>query len=239
MRTDKFSRPPRPIRVRDAGERPPKKSSAKTAKDSKSRFVGPYHFQDHERAEIIALLAQHNIGDDEGRALFASALEYEIATFRQTPENKPDSIPTTSVRRLKRKTDLDNVQRIAQDLLQALERAKPTQRERLMQNLGATDRFGREHDERYLDRLIVELDHLIQACAHKAPDAQPRPSAAEQRAAVFMKQFVRIYQECLDVGISTNQLAPIKGILNIIHQSTGIDIPDKDETLNALLTASP
>jgi hypothetical protein len=41
------------------------------------------------------------------------------------------------------------------------------------------------------------------------------------------------------VGISTNQLAPIKGILNIIHQSTGIDIPDKDETLNALLTASP
>jgi hypothetical protein len=238
MRTDKFPRPPRPLRVREfTAIAAPKKAAKKPPKDGGSRFVGPYYFKAEEQTAIIALLAQGEVGDDEGRRLFTNALEYEIATMRRESA-APSAIAGAPLPSTSQKQSLDEIKQSAQVLLQTLQQTEPAQRQILLQTLTESDRFGRQHDERYLDRLTWEIERLAQACAATdSPTA--KAGASDPHGIALILQVARIYQECLEVRMHPKQFHLIIPMLEIIRESAQIDIPTDPDTLKELLLRMP
>ncbi len=72
----------------DAPKRPPK-----------ARFLEPYRLAEDRRSALLDCLTQAGVGDAESHELFATAVEYDIASFRQScpvPEIAPEPEPQPS-----------------------------------------------------------------------------------------------------------------------------------------------
>lgn len=246
MRIEKTARPSRLLRAREFTDQVTTKPAEKTSKSGKSRFVAPYFLADSEQTRILQLLEQAGLGDAEGRQLFLTAAEYEVGSRRpglqqEQAEGAKPAIPVKSRLDLRIEKELGCLGVPAKELLTQLRSSHKDSRSRLCENLSATDSFQRIHDERYLVRLELELEHLLNACEQsmeaKVPAEAPAPLVGKQ-AKVLVLQLARIFEECLEVGLQAPALAVFADICGIIAEDAAIDIPREPGILAEILTDS-
>jgi hypothetical protein len=232
MRTENTPYPTRLLRVRELPEQVTKQPGKKRGENSpKSRFVAPYYFQNEEQAAIASLLEQAELSDDEGRRLFITAAEYEVGSYRLSPDDEP--APAAAPKsKSKAEIDLADLGRSAEQLLALLLGTHKTARKVLVEKLTDTDTFGREHGERYLHHLELELGRIAVVCRPEegAPEEPEAPPLGEN-ARRLITQLARIYGECLEVRLNPDQLDTFGRILCIIRDSAQIAIPCDPETL--------
>ena len=173
--------------VRTPGE-PPAGSGERrgeSGRPQKARFLEPYHFSDAEREALAGALAAGKVGDHESRDLFISAIEYDLASLRQSeparaaprtpPEAPPPPVetapaapaaaPAGAPAAAAEATAQSPVARAARALAQSLGALESGHRAALAQSLGASDPFGREYPDRYFEILEAELTRLADAAA--------------------------------------------------------------------------
>lgn len=227
-------------------------------KKPKAKFLEPYRLGGERRAELTALLAAQGVGDDEGRALFASAIEYDIAAYRQSaPQARAKAAPPPPAPAPKPSPQPDPVWeaevRIAGEILalgdmiatltQTLGSLEPAVRERLAEQLKLTDPFRRDYAGEYLDVLGGELARLSEAARSvqmPAPRAEPEPeppappapplSQGERR---FLRRVAGVFEECLETKADPGgAFAPV---LDLVAVEAGIVPPATPESLASIL----
>lgn len=162
----------------------------------KARFLEPYRLSQARRGTLIDLLASGGVSDRDGRELFASAIEYDIANARQTlarelplpapPQTSeqpaadascPNEQPKAVAKGPALPADLAHTARSLAERIAGLDgRAKAA----IVEVVQALDPFGRRYDGTYLEVLGVELRRLADAVGSEPPD--PDPSADEPPA---------------------------------------------------------
>jgi len=239
MRTENTLFPTRLLRVRELPGEVTKGPGKKKGDGSQSRFVAPYYLQDEEQDAILGLLEQAGLGDDEGRRLFITAAEYEVGAYRLAPDEEPAAAakPVQPTAKSKAEVELEDLGRSAEQLLALLTGAHKTARQVLAERLSESDRFARNHDQRYLAGLELELGRIAAACrTDQRPPEPPPPTAPPlgENAKRLIQQLLRIYGECLELTQVTEQLETFSRILCIIRDSAQIAIPCDPETLSGL-----
>jgi hypothetical protein len=235
MRTENTTHPTRLLRVRELPEQLRKQPRKRGESSPKSRFIAPYYFQTEEQTAIAALLEQAQLSDNEGRRLFITAMEYEVASYCLTPDEGPTPVvAAVAAPKPKSKAEIELVDlgRSAEQLLALLQGTHKTARKTLVERLTDTDAFGREHGERYLNQLELELGRIAEVCgqeevAQEVPQAPPLGENARR----LIVQLTRIYGECLEVNLIPDQMDTFARILCIIRDSAQIAIPCDPETL--------
>ncbi len=240
MRTENTIHPTRLLRVRELPESVTKQAGKKGENSPKSRFVAPYYFQDEEQAAIVALLEQAELGDDEGRRLFITAAEYEVASYLLTPDDEPASaavLKPTPKPKSKAEIELADLGRSTEQLLALLLGMHKTARRALVGKLTDSDAFGREHDDRYLNQLELELGRIADACRQQEEvlhEELETPTLGEN-SRKLITQLARIYGECLEVSLSPTHLDTFGRILCIIRDSAQIKIPCDPDALAGVI----
>ncbi len=245
MRTEKLPMGSRLLRVREFTDQVAKKPSKTDSEKAKSRFVDPCHFGPQDKAALEELLADAGIGDDEGRKLFVTAVEYEVGSLRpalqQEAESAPPPAPAPVVEHPPSKAQIELLQlgQSAAQLKTLLAGTHKTARKRLCEILSATDPFGREHGAAYLEHLELELGRISAACAESEPAAEPestiRKAVPGATAGKLIKQVARIYDECLEADPGENDAQALIAVLRLIRDCTGLPIPCEPEAVQGLL----
>lgn len=233
MRIENAVRPTRLLRVRELPADVTKQPQGKGGNSQKSRFVAPYCFQQQEQATIAAILEQARLSDDEGRRLFITAMEYEVASYCMNPDEAPAPVPAATPKPgSKVDVELTDLGRSAEQLLALFMGMHKTARNRLLERLTDADTFGREHGERYLKQMELELARIVEVCGQEevAQEQPPAPPLGENARRLIV-QLARIYRECLEVSLSPDQLDTFGRILCIIRDSAQIAIPCDPQTL--------
>lgn len=238
MRTENTTHPTRLLRVREFTEAVKNQPEKKGEHSPKSRFVAPYYFQGEAQAAIAALLEQAELSDEEGRRLFITAAEYEVASYRLNPDDDP--APAAAKPKSKAAIELADLGRSVEQLLALLPGTHKTARRTLVGRLTDSDTFGREHGERYLNQLELELGRIADACRQQggAPESPEVPPLGEN-ARKLVVQLARIYGECLEVSLIPDHLDTFGRILRIIRDSAQITIPCDPEALAGLVQEAP
>ncbi len=238
MRTENTTHPTRLLRVRELPESVTKQPGTKGGGSPKSRFVAPYYFQNEEQAAIAELLEQAELSDDEGRRLFITAAEYEIASYILTPDDEPVSAAAAKPKpKSKAEIELADLGRSTEQLLALLLGMHKTARRALVGKLTDSDTFGREHDDRYLNQLELELGRIADACRQQEEDVpeELEAPALGENSRKLISQLARIYGECLEVSLSPTHLDTFGRILCIIRDSAQIGIPCDPDTLAGVI----
>jgi hypothetical protein len=197
--------------------------------------VAPYYFQNEEQTAIATLLEQAELGDDEGRRLFITAAEYEVAAYRLAPDDEPAPVAAPKPKS-KAEIELADLGRSAEQLLALLLRTHKTARKALVEKLTDSDTFGREHGERYLHQVELELGRIADVCRQdEGSQEEPEVPPLSENARRLVAQLARIYGECLEVSLNPDQLDTFGRILCIIRDSDQIAIPCDPETLAGLV----
>jgi hypothetical protein len=233
---------------------PPSQSSPK------KRFVEPYRLSSEQRADMLAPLAERNVGDAASRELFAAALGYDLATcYELTVTNTEPGLPAilpepaapeAAVARGKAQlalpdpalAELAEAARVVAVRLDALD---PTARTKLLQTLGGGDPFCRGYDDAYLSALRGELLRLATGVATVAVDAPatepppppkrtapPKPSPAARQ---FIARAAGAFEECFDQAPTAQVGGPFVAMLKALVEITGVRIPTDPHNLAALL----
>jgi len=244
MRTEKLPMSSRLLRVREFTDKVVKKSPKRTVGDAKSRFVDPCHFSPEDKAALEQLLADAGIGDDEGRKLFVTAVEFEVGGLRSALRKETESaaqIPAPVVQHPPSKAQIELLQlgQSAAHFKSLLESTHKTARQRLGDMLSASDPFGREHGPGYLQHLAVELERISRACEGLEPVAEPEPATPEPVigpiAGKLVRQVARIYDECLEADPEKGGVETLAAVLGLIAGCTQLAIPaQKDVILDVL-----
>lgn len=189
---------------------------------SKARFLEPYRLADERRAELIDTLTAAGLGDAESRALFATAVEYDIAGFRQAgaepvPAAAPVSLP-----------ELAALAGAVETLAERIAALAPAERALLAQTLEASDPLRRGYGGAYLDALSLELRRLAGAASASAsgPAATvagaPPPSESARR---FVRRVARVYEECLESRPVVEPGGPFLAVLRLLAPEAGVGLP--------------
>jgi hypothetical protein len=241
MRTEKAARPSRLLRVRDLTDTVSKKPTKRAAKSGKSRFVAPNCFAPEVHSAIEDCLARAGVGDADGRRLFITAAEYEMASYQASKAERPSAMPQPTPRpRSPAQDELESLGRHLHALLKALGETRVGARKILDRRLTESDRFGRPHDERYFEALKSELARMEAACALEGahePDAPATPRVSEETGAL-LGQLSRIYRECLEVRLQGDALATFHRVLELIGDATQVEFPSQAGVLGLLLETS-
>jgi hypothetical protein len=245
MRTEKLPMASRLLRVREFTDQVSKKTAKKTGGKGKSRFVDPCHFGTEDKAALVQLLTNAGIGDEEGRRLFVTAVEFEVGGLRpalqKEAETEPSPPPVPVVEHPPSKAHIELLQ-LAQSAAQfksLLENTHKSARRQLCESLNASDPFGREHGTAYLEHLTLELGRISVACsaAETVPatePATPKPVIGEA-AAKLIGQVARIYDECLEADPRDNEAHVLIAVLRLIRDCTELPIPCDDQAVRELL----
>ena len=239
MGLDETVRPKRLLRVREFSADTRKQKKSGGGAGHKSRFVAPYYLQVEDQAAIAEILEQAQLSDDEGRRLFITAMEYEVAAYCANPDEQPvavvvETLPLPGQSRVDE--ELAGLGDSAQQLAGLLSGSHKGARNTLLERLTESDTFGREHSERYLAQLELELGRIAEACIRReSVPEQPQAPPLGENARRLIVQLARIYGECLEVGMDPVQLELFSRILCIIRDSAQIALPCDGETLAGIL----
>lgn len=223
----------KPATEEPTGKRPPK-----------ARFLEPYRLSEGRREALIQLLSSRGVGDREGRELFASAIEYDIATVRQTlareapaepPEpidSVPESIPEARDRTLALPADLGYTARSLAERVTGLDGPL---RDAVLSAMQDGDPFHRVYASAYLDALCVELLRLAEAVANGPQPASPGPieppsppvpepdlSGGARR---FLRRVARVYEEVLESKADLFGDGAFLEVLTLVAEEAGILLP--------------
>ncbi len=237
MRMEQFTRPARLLRVREQTDPADKRSDAKKPGSGKSRFVAPSYFSAEQQDAMARILETAQVGDAEGRQLFLTALEYDLGAFEFSGDEQPAPKPQARPKRVKTPAQLE-LQALgegAKELAARLARLPEPARDGLGRLLGESDPLGRRYEERFFVQLEWALEHLAAACGDRASHQEPEPAPLNPRIQRLIRQVARIYQECLEVRLMDEALAPFMEILGFIRLAADLDIPCEKEIVVGLL----
>ena len=231
----------------------------------KARFLEPYRLSQARRAALIDLLEGGGISDRDGRELFASAIEYDIANARQTlardmrppaPPQTPEQLadaprsneqPEAVTKGPALPADLAHT---ARSLAERIARLEGPVRAAILEAVQALDPFGRSYDGTYLDALGVELRRLADAVASEPRD--PDPTAAEppdpvpvaldppldEGARRFLRRVARVYEEVLESTADPSSGGTFEAVLRLASEEAGIVLPRDPAALADTLQAA-
>jgi hypothetical protein len=214
-----------------AGKKKPKKPKG-------SRFVGPTHLDDDQKARICNSLEKQGIGDDIGRQIFIGALEYQISAFAHQLGRQVQMEPKKGGLRSAVEKTLQAIAEKAR-ILSGLLRELPTDsKSSLTANLAARDERGRGYDERYLCELGCEIDRLERACSAIDHDLEPEeaePDPASSRD--FVAKLANVFSECFEMQPSAEADGPFRYSLQVVGDVTGLAIGSEPGFLAEVLAA--
>jgi hypothetical protein len=221
----------------------------------KGRFLEPFHLAEERRAELVKLLGAARVGDTEGRVLFAAALEYDIANYRQSapppvavpvavPAPEPAPEPVAAEPLAEPQAALGESARTLAGTIAALD---PAVRARIAAVLGEQDPFGRSYCGAYMEALCTELLRFAEAAltppppppaAKPAPPPEPPPEPPLGEAAGrFLRRVARVYEETLESRVSLEPHSPFLAVLGLIAPEAGIPLPRDPADLAGVLAA--
>jgi hypothetical protein len=213
------------------------KVQAKPASPGKKRFVEPHRLTDEQRANLLDALEAGTIGDAESRALFAAALEYDLAPFLQLTAERPAPEPAEP-KPSESDTALTTLAEAASGLAAQLARLDGATKERLQNALGQADLFHRRYGDEYLDSVREELLRIVAAGPQPTPTArQTRPKAAPLSDATrrFLRRVADAFTDCFELRPTPDQLGPFATTLKGIADATGIPLATDSHTLKRVL----
>jgi hypothetical protein len=239
MRLDRPSNESTPAKpLRKLALRPAEETSPPA--DAKGRhFVAPWRLDDASKEAIVQALEQRNIGDPEGRRLFAGALEYQLATYRELEAAAPvapEPPPATDT------AALDALAAQAGEFARLLAEIPREKEPELLRTLAEQDEMGRDYAPRYLDILYTEASRLAEASALLAAGlrAAPPPAApASQPSAallVLLRSLAQVFEECFEQVPSAAPQGPFAKTLKVISDHLAVEIPHSKAMLEAVLT---
>ncbi|MGE5152669.1 MAG: hypothetical protein ACM3ST_01525 [Bdellovibrio bacteriovorus] len=229
-----------------SGKRPPK-----------ARFLEPYRLSEERRHALIGLLAEGGVGDGESRELFASAIEYDIATARQALTREPPGVvepspppvvaePAVEVRPgplAAAPAVPEDLADITRALAQRIADLDVPVRDAILESLQEQDRFRRRYDGSYLEALCAELGRLADALASR-PESLPPPTSEPpvsvppplgEGARRFLRRVARVYEEVLEARADP-QSAPVFGaVLSLVSMEAGLSLPREPALLTEVL----
>ena len=239
MGLEEAVRPKRLLRVREFSAEARKLQKRGGGGGQKSRFVAPYYLQEQDQNAIAEILEQAQLSDDEGRRLFVTAMEYEVAAYSANPDEKPVAVVVehpSSPGQSRIDEELAGIGGSARQLAALLSGSHKGTRNILLERLSESDTFGREHGARYLIQLELELGRIVEACSRQPSEpAPPRIPPVGEHTRQLIVQLARIYSECLEVEMDPDQLEIFGRILCIIRDSAQISLPCDGETLSGIL----
>ncbi len=214
----------------------PSQAEAGTKTRKRQRFVEPYRLSDEQRAAMLIPLERLGIGDEETRSLFSAALEYDLASCRDTIGQAEDAAtdpepPSPGPEDL-HLSALHHAAQALADSLKALDEAPKT---RLQQALKDSDRFRRSYDDEYFSMLRYEL---LRLAAVAKPVQQPEPPAkplVSESARQFVVRAADAFEECFDTKATARVNGPFLLTLKAIVTAIGIRIPTDAGSVATLL----
>ncbi|HSO84377.1 hypothetical protein [Thiocapsa sp.] len=178
------SSPPRSRSLRNPQAEPPDAPPQNALKRTKkAHFLEPYRLSEPGRAALLACLTEQAVGDPESRELFASAVEYGIASCRAStkdthasaqpaaasePDVRPTAQPDTTP--AAEPTPDPNaphstLAETARLLVREIGALDEGSREAITGRLRASDPFDRVHDQAYLDAVCREVERIAEAAS--------------------------------------------------------------------------
>ena len=225
------AKPLRKLALHRAGETSP-------PADTKGRhFVEPWRLDEARKKAIVHALEQRNIGDLESRRLFAGALEYQLATYRELaaaepPAPQPPPPADTAA--------LDTLAERAGELARLLAEIPPEQEPELLRTLAQQDEMGRDYAPRYLDILHTEASRLAEASALLATGLRATPPATTSdepspALLVLLRSLALVFEECFEQAPSPAPQGPFAGALKVISDNLEVEIPRSKAVLEMVL----
>lgn len=185
-------------------------------------FMKPHFFDQDQRQTLDQFIDKLKISDQESRDLFIRALEYELAEYEEYEEEEAEGASTPAP-----KTDsaLQAAGSAANELLSALGALSAGKRDRVTKRISADDTFSRNHDERYLSALEIEICRLSRACETEKSKARPADlSPLDQKLIAMMAE---AYEECFEKSPSGKKGQPFArlaaNIVTICNLNTPVD----------------
>lgn len=192
---------------------------------------------------MIASLEGEAVGDAEGRNLFVSAMEYDLAGYHELSEIEAAK-PKTAPKRIKsNETDkaLHEMAGAALDLAERLASLDETAASSLIRVLEASDRFRRRYGRDYIDSLRRELERIgavgRETAKQTKPLASPKPVVPED-ARKFVLRAADAFLDCFEMEADARRGAPFVVALKAVVAGTGLNIPTDLGTVAEILDAS-
>lgn len=209
---------------------PPKKPTGK-------RFVEPYRLSAEQRTAIITALAEQEIGDDEGRALFTAALEYDLAGCPGLNESTPAPPRPRRPRPSAADKAVAEVAGAARALAEQLGQLDPAAVLQLQSALKDADRFRRTYGDDYLRSLRCELDRVAAAVARPSPAPAPEKSRPEvpEAARRFILRAADAFADCFETRATAQRGSPFLAALKAVAAATGVRIPLDQRTVAEII----
>jgi hypothetical protein len=213
-------------------------AEANAPADPKGRhFVEPWRLDEDRKGAIGRGLEQHNIGDPESRRLFAGALEYQLATYRELAAADPLALQPppaadTAV--------LDALAERARELACLLAEIPREQEPELLRTLAQQDEMGRDYTPRYLDILHTEASRLAEASALLATGLRATPPATTSdepspALLVLLRSLALVFEECFEQAPSAASGGAFASALKVISDNLEVEIPRSREVLETVL----
>lgn len=220
------------------------------------RFLEPRRFSPAQRQRLLQALSDHHIGDEESRALFLAAIEYDLASCK-IPEPAPEvRIPPVSELApaplpLPPDPVLEELATQAGNLARSVAALDDHRRQGLRQRLEETDCFARGYGEAYFAILERELEHLASACLALTPTPSllptPSPAPGPPPAAPalapawrdFLSRVANAFGECFEVEPRGEAGSPFPLTLEALSEATGLLLPLDQDSLAEVLGPPP
>jgi hypothetical protein len=248
------------MRAGPVGPKAPSNNDAQGKRASKARFLEPYRLAEAQRSALIRILAAGDIDDAEGRELFASAIEYDIANARQAlaregapPKSElpapepaaslsPESLPKPISPDPSLPTELADSARSLAAHIAALD--EPVHNA-IAKAMHEQDAFQRGYDSAYFVALHAELMRLAEAAAaafqapHPTTSQPPNPTPPTrplgEAARRFLRRVARVYEEVLETPANPAPGGTFESVLHLVSEEAGIVLPqDPAEVVSAL-----
>jgi len=227
----------------------------------KARFLEPYRLSEERRSALIQLLASGDIGDREGRELFASAIEYDIANARQVLARQVPAPEQSTAKPIAAATSTGEQEVIAKgpalpmdlahtarSLAEHIAGLEGSVRIAIAAAIQARDPYQRAYDGSYLDALGVELKRIADAVENEpaglasVASEPPAPAALErplgEGARRFLRRVARVYEEVLESAADPSTDGTFESVLRLVSEEAGIALPRDPADLAGALLAS-
>jgi hypothetical protein len=209
---------------------PPGVTQTTARRAPKARFLEPCRLDEGQRRAICAPLIAAALGDAEGRALFLSAVEYDVALARQAAGARPDAdakAPTAEP--APADSPFADIGVTAAGLAGRLRGLTGPEYALLAAALARADPSRGEVEVRSLDTLCVDLERL--AAALLAPAVPPLADDARR----FVRRVARAYEQCLEAPAQPEPAGPFMSVLRLLAAAAGLPLPDDPAVIAAVL----
>jgi hypothetical protein len=212
----------------------PQGSTQTTARRApRARFLEPCRLDEGQRRAICAPLIAAALGDAESRALFLSAVEYDVALARQAAGARPDAdARPPAAEPASADLPFADLGVAAAGLAARLRGLTGPECAVLAASFAGADPSGRELDALSLDSLCGGLERL--AAALTAPATVP---ALAEDARRFVRQVARAYEQCLEAPARPEPAGPFMSVLKPLADAAGLLLPDDPAAVAAVLEA--